>query len=247
MIKKSIWSLGIVLGILVFGNCQHRNDQERQGDIATISNINSRDSIKTNAVKPDSIYDIQGNSYKVISFRNQWWTASNSIQSVFNNGDVIEEAKNPKEWLRANQNSKPVWCYLNYDSANSASYGIYYNWWAINDPRGIFPQGWSIPTYQKWHIMARELNFEANFIKEAGWWKSKRFVYNQIGFSARPNGMVDNLGRFLEVGNEAFFWTATSKNTHNAYCLNVSDEFNSLFFTDAQKRCGFNIRYFKSI
>ena len=62
--------------------------------------------------------------------------------SKFRNDDPIPEAKTDEEWLKANQNGKPAWCYY---SINSKNYGKLYNWYAVNDPRGLAQKDGTFP------------------------------------------------------------------------------------------------------
>jgi uncharacterized protein (TIGR02145 family) len=126
-------------------------------------------------------------------------------------------------------------------------YGVYYNWFAVNDSRGIAPVGWSVAPNQQAHILARELNFDAHHVKEENLWKEKRFIYNSTGFSARPGGLIRIDGAFADAGDKAFFWTSTEKNEANAMYFDLSDSFNSIYFSDAPKQLGMPIRLYKTI
>ncbi|MFN6037559.1 MAG: hypothetical protein ACK452_03755 [Bacteroidota bacterium] len=41
----------------------------------------------------------------------QIWMTMNLNTDRFRNGDLITEAKTPQEWIAANNNKKPAWCY----------------------------------------------------------------------------------------------------------------------------------------
>lgn len=193
------------------------------------------------------VIDKQGNAYSIISFNNQLWSTSNYLQTVFNNGDKIREAKNESDWFDASQNKEPIWSYYDFDSTNKDLYGVYYNWYAINDERGLTPEGWFFPPNQQAHIFARELKFDAHHLKERSYWETERFIYNSTGFSARPGGLIAINGEFREVGERAYFWTNTEKNPYNAMYFELSDGFNSIYFSDLPKQLGMNIRLFKRI
>jgi uncharacterized protein (TIGR02145 family) len=63
----------------------------------------------------------------------------------FFNGDSIPEAKTEREWKKARLDGKPAWCYYDNDPVKGRKYGKLYNWYAVNDPRGLCPEGWRIP------------------------------------------------------------------------------------------------------
>ncbi len=41
-------------------------------------------------------------------------------------------------------------CYYENNSANGETLGKLYNWWAVNDKRGLAPVGWHIPSLEEW-------------------------------------------------------------------------------------------------
>ena len=43
-----------------------------------------------------------------------------------------------------------AWCYFDNDASNGTKYGKLYNWYAVNDPRGLAPNGYHIPTEAEW-------------------------------------------------------------------------------------------------
>lgn len=69
--------------------------------------------------------------------------------TTFRNLDPIMEAKTDKEWIRAGEQGIPAWCYYNNDPANNEIFGKLYNWHAVNDKRGLAPEGYRIPTIKE--------------------------------------------------------------------------------------------------
>ena len=70
----------------------------------------------------------------------QTWMKKNLDVSAFRNGDPILQAKTGEEWRNAGNSQTPAWCYYNNDPSN-AEFGKLYNWFAVNDPRGLAPVG----------------------------------------------------------------------------------------------------------
>ena len=68
--------------------------------------------------------------------------------TTFRNLDPIMEAKTDEEWIRAGEQGIPAWCYYDNDPANNELYGKLYNWHAVNDKRGLAPEGFRIPTIE---------------------------------------------------------------------------------------------------
>ncbi len=80
----------------------------------------------------------------------QTWEMANLNVITFRNGDTIPEARNNKEWVAAGESGKPAWCYYNNDPALGLKYGKLYNWYAVNDPRGLAPAGWTLAGDADW-------------------------------------------------------------------------------------------------
>ncbi|MGN7721996.1 FISUMP domain-containing protein [Chitinophaga sp. 22620] len=62
------------------------------------------------------------------------------------NGDTIPHARSAEEWERAGREGRPAWSYYRGDTGEVRSYGRMYNWFAVNDARGLAPVGWHVAT-----------------------------------------------------------------------------------------------------
>jgi len=91
-------------------------------------------------------YDDNGNYLDPTHIGDQVWMAANLNTDKFANGDQIPEAKSEKAWIEACTKKQAAWCYFENKSKNGKIYGKLYNWYAVNDPRGLAPKGWRIPT-----------------------------------------------------------------------------------------------------
>jgi uncharacterized protein (TIGR02145 family) len=81
-----------------------------------------------------------------ITIGDQVWMAENLSVDKFRNGDPIPEVKTDEEWVKAGENEQPAWCWSTDDPEKRKEYGKLYNWFSLNDPRGLAPQGYRIPT-----------------------------------------------------------------------------------------------------
>jgi hypothetical protein len=77
----------------------------------------------------------------------QTWMVKNLDVDHYRNGDPIPQVTDPAAWAAL---TTGAWCYYYNDPAIGAIYGKLYNWYAVNDPRGLAPVGWHIPTEPEW-------------------------------------------------------------------------------------------------
>jgi uncharacterized protein (TIGR02145 family) len=140
-----------------------------------------------------NVTDIDGNVYQTVKNCDQTWTKTNLNVSKYRNGDIIPEIKDPSQWANL---TTGAWCYYNNDSATGAIYGKLYNWYAVNDPRGLAPIGYHIPSDTEWRTLTNCLGGEivaGGKMKEttssqtdAYSWYYDSGATNSSGFSAKP-------------------------------------------------------------
>ena len=108
-----------------------------------------------------------------IKIGTQTWTTKNLDVSKFRNGEAIPLAKTNAEWELAGQNQQPTWCYYENKGENGTTYGKLYNWYAVNDPRGLAPTGYHVPTDAEWTILTDYLGGDsiagAKMKSTSGW------------------------------------------------------------------------------
>jgi len=176
----------------------------------------------------DPTIDIDGNVYKTMKIGDQIWMVENLNVSHFRNGDSIPEAKTPAEWQLAGNEHKPAWCYYNNDPANAKKYGKLYNWYAINDPRGLGPAGWRVPNNKEWGEFIDYLggsNEAGSKMKSTTGWGSNGNGDNSGGFTGLPGGGRLVNGDFVDMGRAGIWWGSSESSTSTAwgYNLNKSD------------------------
>ncbi len=152
---------------------------------------------------------VENASRKNIEVGNQIWTTENLNVSHFRNGDVIPEAKTIKEWLDCYSISSPAWCYYDNDPKNGEKHGKLYNWFAVNDSRGLAPKGWHIPTDNEWQeVITSYGGMNSAFEK----------LKKTEGFAGIPSGARDfKSGTFNHFGNITFWWSASKNDKWNAW------------------------------
>ncbi|MGB1104368.1 MAG: fibrobacter succinogenes major paralogous domain-containing protein [Crocinitomicaceae bacterium] len=145
-----------------------------------------------------------------VTIGNQLWMNENLNVDKFRNGDPIPEAKTDEEWVNAGKNKQPAWCYYDNDTANGTKYGKLYNWYAVNDSRGLAPEGWHVPTDEEWTVLTDYLGGEdvaGTKMKSKNRWEKDGNGTNESGFSGLPGGFRFSLGIFSNNGG--YWWSST--------------------------------------
>ena len=107
------------------------------------------------------IFSASNSFTQSVTIGTQVWTTKNLDVATFRNGDAIQQAKTDEEWKAAGENKQPAWCYYENNTANGTKYGKLYNWYAVNDYRGLAPAGWHVPTDEEWTVLSTYLGGDA--------------------------------------------------------------------------------------
>jgi uncharacterized protein (TIGR02145 family) len=140
----------------------------------------------------------------------QEWTVKNLDVSRYRNGDIIPEVKDPTQWANL---TTGAWCYYNNDPENGKIYGKLYNWYAVNDPRGLAPEGFHIPSRTEWYYLTTFLGGSdeaGGKMKTTGTslWKSPNTAAtNESGFTGLPGGCRNSNGSFYFIGFDGYWWS----------------------------------------
>ncbi len=153
---------------------------------------------------------------------NQEWMAQNLDVAAFRNGDLIPEAGTTDEWRSATREMRPAWCHVDNDPANDAVFGKLYNWYALNDPRGLSPQGWHVPSDEEWEVMIDMLGGEADAggrlkARDDLWQVPNAGAGNESRLSVLPGGYRGYRGGFHALGFMACFWSASEVSARYAW------------------------------
>lgn len=118
----------------------------------------------------------KGHSYPTVVMGNgQEWMAENLSVFYFRNGDPIPVVKTAEAWEKAGVNHQPACCYYENNAEYGKTYGVLYNWYAVNDPRGLAPVGWHLPTDAEWTTLVSYLGNDKTAgakMKSASGWQS---------------------------------------------------------------------------
>ena len=155
-------------------------------------------------------------NYPSVLIGAQYWMEKNLEVTTYRNGDPIPYVTDATAWAAL---TTGAWCYYNNDPSN----GKLYNWYAVNDPRGLAPTGWHVPTDVEWTTLSTTLGGDAvagGKMKVAGttrWTAPNTGADNSSGFAGLPGGFRFNFGAFINVGYNGYWWSSTENDTTNAW------------------------------
>ncbi len=182
----------------------------------------------------------------------QIWAATNLNTAKFSNGELIPEAKTAEEWQKAGQEGKPAWCYYNFSAENGKKYGRLYNWFAVNDNRGLAPKGYKVPTDTEWKTLVDYcggIMDAGKKLKSAAGWKEKGNGTASNGFNGLPGGFCLEDGTFAGLESSGGWWTSTEGTgtgyENTAWDRYLEAEKNAVETYSEPKALGFSVRCIK--
>ena len=206
----------------------------------------------TFTTSPNSVSDIEGNTYPVVKIGNQYWMAKNLEVKEYRDGTSIPEIMDNTQWDEA---TIGAWCQYNNNSSYEYEYGLLYNYFAISNPKGLCPSGWHIPSNTEWDELfnnygGREVG--GNALKETGtahWYDGGGT--NIDGFTALPGGMRSgSSGIFYnappgDLSPDGWFWSISTYNIANGYTFKLHDGQAEIIFAPESMESGCSVRCIK--
>jgi uncharacterized protein (TIGR02145 family) len=207
----------------------------------------------------------QGYDYETVQIGEQCWFADNLRSELYANGDGILSDVIGDDWEDLTTGASAI--YGESDGCEEADYfsacnpdesldafGRLYNWFAVDDVRGICPVGWHVPTDDEWFILENTLgggNMADEALKTTYGWNSDNGT-NSSGFSALPSGKRDVPGGdFSAAGNTGGWWSSTESGTSDiaplgyAWTRLLNTTASALVRYEPNKKDGFSIRCIK--
>ncbi len=185
-----------------------------------------------------------GTATPVVSICCQSWMTKNLDVTTYRDGTPIPQVTDQAAWANL---TTGAWCYFLNNSANGPIYGKLYNWYAVNDPRGLAPEGWHIPTDFEWTTLENCLGGAAvagGAMKETGtthWVTPNTAATNITGFTGLPGGTRDLNGIFDDLGGFCNWWSSTETATV-AWYRYLYFNAGGVTRTTANKRDGHSVR-----
>ena len=179
---------------------------------------------------------------QTVTIGSQVWTSKNLDVATYRNGDVIPQVQDENAWAKL---TTGAWCYFDNDASNGTKYGKLYNWYAVNDPRGLAPNGYHIPTDAEWTQLSDYLGGESEAgtkMKSTSGWVVNGNGTNSSGFSGLPGGYRDYNGAFDYVDYSGPWWSSSEYYAGNAWSRSLDASYGNVYRSGNDKRDGFSVR-----
>jgi len=195
-----------------------------------------------------TVTDIDDNVYLTVKIGDQWWMAENLRVTRYRNGNAIDTGLTDADWLGTRNTESGAYAIYPHDVVDGIdsdaemleAYGALYNWYAVNDERGLCPEGWHVPSDDEWKQLEMYLGMseeDANSLgshrgtNEGGklkstrktpdphprWLGSNAGATNESGFTGLPGDFRRPTGSFGAIGNSGFWWTSSDYESHPGF------------------------------
>jgi len=261
---------GFVSGIIGEGVAAN-NQPPWQGSLSNLSGGNGYWMITTEDISfsfgvpvCEGVEDIDENGYETIQIGEQLWMAENLKVTHYNDNSEIQyvqsESSEPDVWENLSTGA-----YGDYDNnpTNSETYGRLYNWYTVDDDRGVCPDGFHVPSDEEFMELEMELGMSEEYANSMGYrgtdegsklagnsdlWNEGDLVNNSefgtSGFNVLPAGSRHyNSGDYTYMGYYSLFWSSSEKLGDLAWYRILCDykySYVSRYYTN--KENGFSIR-----
>jgi uncharacterized protein (TIGR02145 family) len=213
----------------------------------------------------NTVTDVDGNSYNTVTISGQVWMVQNLRTTKYRDGSAVPNVTSHTSWGTL---TTGAWAAYDNDAGNVSTYGRHYNWHAVNDPRGLCPQGWHVPTDADWKTLETALGMPAaqlnqNDAMRGGaqnvggklksttnhWAQPNTGANNESGFTALPGGVrysdyepgVDP-SSFFEIGESGAWWSATANDANSAWARQLLHQDAGIYRGHEVKQEGYCVR-----
>jgi uncharacterized protein (TIGR02145 family) len=166
----------------------------------------------------------------------QLWMANNLSTTTYNDGSAIGTDFS---------GTSGAYAWYNNDSATySATYGALYNWYAIDDARGICPTGWHVATDTEWQTLEVFLGISPVDVGNLGFrgstnegsklsgsfslWDNGNLrnnaAFDESGFNGVPAGRraAGASGLFSNINSASLYWTSSQYDASNGLSRSIT-------------------------
>ena len=181
----------------------------------------------------------QGYDYATVLIGEQCWFAENLRNENYENGDAIPTSLGNSAWQNTSSGAVAVY---DSDTYYLETYGRLYNWYAVDDARGLCPSGWDVPSDAEWTILADHLGGESvagGQMKTTYGWYNGGNGTNSSGFSGLPGGFRSTNGTYGAAPLNGYWW---SSSPDGSFRWNLTAFGEGFGHNESQPRYGFSVR-----
>ena len=209
--------------------------------------------------------------------------AENLRVTRYNNEDDIPTDLSDEDWENTEEGAYAIYPHtggiwpdepvegIDSDEEMVEAYGKLYNWYAVDDPRGLCPEGWHIPSDDEWmqlvdYVVSQgypntnTVNGAGNALKSCRQvdsplggvcntsdhprWNSHgtHYGFDEFGFSALPGSYRHTNGSFYNIGYDGYWWSSTESSSTSAWDRRMSINYGHVDRYFANKTFGFSLR-----
>ena len=193
----------------------------------------------------------QGYEYATVLIGDQCWFAENLRSTQYTNGDTLLANLDSTQWMMSTSGAVAVYgesgstCVETSPDGDACDpawslneYGRLYNWYAVDDGRGLCPTGWHVPSDSAWMTLEMTLGMSDEQVGLTGFrgtdehlqlkttygWVDSLNGNNSSGFSALPAGDRALNGQFYDGGYIAAWWSSSSQESNSWIRYLISTE-----------------------
>ena len=211
---------------------------------------------------PETVTDIDGNTYKTVKIGNQVWMAENLRTTKYNDGTQIPQVTDSASWIT---DTLGAFCFYN-NTINADSikkFGALYNWYAV-DTKKLAPTGWHVSSDAEWTVLEEYLiangyncdgtttgsRIAKSLAAQTDWYTDSTNgaigndldKNNRSGFSALPGGGRHNNGEFRTMGTDTGWWTGTDEDASYAFWRYLRYDGDYIYRSINHKSYGLSVR-----
>ena len=202
-------------------------------------------------------YSYQGYDYSTVLIGEQCWFAENLRNENYSNGDAIPTNLSESEWENTNSGASAVYgegsfyCWHNSPDGDACDeawslneYGRLYNWFAVDDARGLCPSGWHVPTDDEWTVLTNHLGGESiagGPMKMDFGWNDCGNGTNLSGFSGLPGGTF-HYQEMGSAGSAGFWWSSSPSGALDALDRYMVQSNDWVYTNSNPRKSAFSVR-----
>lgn len=208
------------------------------------------------------LYDIDGNVYTTVTLGSQEWIIENLKTIHYADGTVIPTGLDLYAWIA--EDGTPghdgTYTYLFDNIQNKSIHGAMYNWYSVNNLKGlvyferngIYEPQWRISRnidYTQLLNFLGGVDIAGGKIKEVGNtnWIDNFGATNSSGLTCVATGVKNCVSDFNSQGTNSFWWSSDSPDIYTANVLIFYNDSINVQETVLDRRMGITVRCMRDI